>query len=100
MEESNKPILGQLRGIGLRPDPAGILIAPSETNGIMWGYTIIDKTQIPTMYMEGGWTEFVPQGVWIQMVENWEDLKNIDKSVFDRNPIYRTYPELVALIGE
>jgi hypothetical protein len=97
---SDTPTPGQLRGIGLRLDPAGILIAPNEEGGLIWSYTIIDKTQIPTMYIEDEWKPVVPEGVWLQMLDNWEELKKIDRSVFDRNPIYLTYPELTELLGE
>jgi hypothetical protein len=97
---TNTPTPGELRGIGLRLDPAGILIAPNEDAGLIWSYTIIDKTQIPTMYIGDEWKPVVPEGVWLQMLDNWEELKKIDRSVFDRNPIYLTYPELVELIGE
>jgi hypothetical protein len=98
-EATSSPIPGQLKGIGLRLDPAGILIAPSETNGLIWGYTIIDKTQIPTMFMNDEWSEVVPKGVWLQMLENWEALKGIDQSVFERNPVYKQYPELMELFA-
>lgn len=97
---TDTPVAGQLRGIGLRLDPAGILISPNEEDGQIWSYTIVDKTQIPTMYINDEWRPVVPEGVWLQMLDNWEAIKKIDRSVFDRNPIYLEYPELVELIGE
>lgn len=90
-----EPKEGQLRGIGLRKDPQGILIAPHEMNGEQYGYTIIDKTAIPTMYIMGQWQDVVPEGVWYQMLANWEDISN---NINDVDPIYLEYPEVKALV--
>lgn len=94
---STEPKQGQLKGIGLRLDPQEILIAPHEEGGQMWGYTIIDKTQIPTMYMEGEWKEVVPEGVWVQMLANWDDIAKTAKEVLEEYPEYLEYPEVKAL---
>lgn len=94
-----QPIEGQLRGIGLRLDPQGILIAPHVVpgSGLQWGYTIIDKTRIPTMYIKGEWQNVVPEGVWSQMLANWEDIGKSAKDVFSDYPEYLEYPELKEL---
>jgi hypothetical protein len=93
----SEPSEGQLRGIGLRLDPQGILIAPHEEGGLQWGYTIIDKTQIPAMYMNGEWKQVVPEGVWMQMLANWDDITKDAKEILADNPEYLKYPELKAL---
>jgi hypothetical protein len=89
---------GQLRGIGLRLDPQEILIAPHEQGGLKWGYTIIDRTKIPTMYIKGEWQNVVPEGVWIQMLSNWDDIAKTAKDVFAKHPEYLDYPEIKSLI--
>jgi hypothetical protein len=94
---SEQPKEGQLKGIGLRLDPQEILIAPHEEGGLKWGYTIIDKTKIPTMYMAGEWKEVVPEGVWVQMLANWDDIAKTAKEVLEEYPEYLEYPELKAL---
>lgn len=95
-----EPVAGQLKGIGIRLDPQEVLIAPHTypDTGLTWGYTIIDKTQIPTMYMDGEWKPVVPEGVWLQMLDNWEDLAKNAKQVFEEYPEYLEYPEVKALI--
>lgn len=95
-----EPIEGQLKGIGLRLDPQGILIAPHEEGGLQWGYTIIDKTHIPTMYIGGEWKNVVPEGVWLQMLDNWDNITKDAKEVLKEYPNYLDYPELKALINE
>lgn len=95
-----EPTSGQLRGIGIRLDPQEILIAPYEEGGLKWGYTIIDKTQIPTMYINSDWAEVVPEGVWIQMLENWDSIAKTAKEVLEEYPEYLEYPEVKALISE
>lgn len=93
-----EPTEGQVRGIGIRLDPQEILIAPHEMNGAMWGYTITDKTKIPTMYIKGEWKEVVPEGVWVQMIANWEDISKTANEVFTEHPEYLEYPEVKALL--
>lgn len=93
----DEAVPGQLRGIGLRLDPQEILIAPYRQDGLSWGYTIIDKTQIPTMYIDGEWKPVVPQGVWLQMLDNWESIKKTAKEVFTEYPQYLEYPEIKEL---
>lgn len=94
----SEPKLGDLKGIGLRPDPQGILFAPfTDDDGVQFGYTIIDPNQKPSMFMEDGWKEFVPEGVWLQMVDNWNAMKaGIRENLLDF-PEYLQYPELKAL---
>lgn len=94
-----EPVEGQLRGIGLRLDPQEILIAPHEEGGLKWGYTITDKTKIPTMYIKGEWQAVVPEGVWVQMLANWEDISKTANEVFTEYPQYLEYPEVKALIN-
>ncbi len=95
-----EPVEGQLKGIGIRLDPQEILIGPysEPDSGLTWGYTIIDKTQIPTMYIEGEWKPVVPEGVWLQMLDNWDDLAKNAAQVFEEYPEYLDYPEVKALI--
>ncbi len=95
-----EPIEGQLKGIGLRLDPQEILIAPHEEGGLSWGYTIIDKTHIPTMYIGGEWKDVVPEGVWLQMLDNWDAIKKTAKEVLAEYPEYLEYPELKELLND
>lgn len=94
---SEQPVEGQLRGIGLRLDPQGILIAPHEEGGLTWGYTIIDRDRIPTMYIKGEWQNVVPEGVWVQMLANWDDIAKTANDVFSDYPQYLEYPEVRKL---
>ena len=94
---NEQPIEGQLRGIGLRLDPQEILIAPHEEGGLSWGYTIIDRTKIPTMYIKGEWQNVVPEGVWVQMLANWDDIAKTANDVFSDYPEYLEYPEVRKL---
>lgn len=94
---NEQPIEGQLRGIGLRLDPQEILIAPHEEGGLKWGYTIIDRTKIPTMYIKGEWQNVVPEGVWVQMLANWDDIAKTANDVFSDYPEYLEYPEVRKL---
>lgn len=96
----HQPVEGQLKGIGLRLDPQEILIAPHTEGGLTWGYTIIDSTKIPTMYIKGEWQQVVPEGVWVQMLANWEDIAKTAKEVLAEYPSYLDYPEVKALINE
>jgi hypothetical protein len=96
---SEQPIEGQLRGIGLRLDPQGILIAPHEEGGLQWGYTIIDRTKVPTMYIDGNWVDVVPVGVWAQMIANWDDIAKTANDVFSDYPKYLEYPEVRSLVS-
>jgi len=96
----DQPVEGQLRGIGLRLDPQEILIALYTESGLTWGYTIIDKTQIPTMYIGGEWKNVVPEGVWLQMLDNWDAIAKTAKEVLTEYPEYLDYPELKALVND
>jgi hypothetical protein len=96
----SEPVEGQLRGIGIRLDPQEILIAPHSKGGLSWGYTIIDKSQIPSMFIAGEWRDVVPEGVWNQMLDNWEDIAKTSKDVIDNNPSYLEYPEVKALFNQ
>jgi hypothetical protein len=93
------PQEGQLRGIGLRLDPKGILIAPHTIpgSGLQWGYTIIDRDRIPTMYINGEWQNVVPEGVWYQMLANWDDIAKFANDLFSDYPTYLEYPEVRKL---
>ena len=93
----SEPVEGQLRGIGLRLDPQEILIAPHKQGGLSWGYTIIDKDKIPSMFMNGEWRDVVPEGVWVQMLANWDDITKSAKTILEDYPEYLEYPELKAL---
>jgi hypothetical protein len=95
---SEQPIEGQLRGIGLRLDPQGILIAPHEEGGLQWGYTIIDRDNVPTMYIDDNWVDVVPLGVWSQMLANWDDIAKFANDLFSNHPEYLDYPEIKNLI--
>jgi hypothetical protein len=97
---TDQPVEGQLVGIGIRLDPKEILIAPYEENGLTWGYTIIDKSKIPTMYIGGKWQNVVPEGVWIQMLENWDAIAKTAKDVFAEYPEYLEYPEIKELLSK
>jgi hypothetical protein len=94
---SEQPVEGQLRGIGLRLDPQEILIAPHEEGGLSWGYTIIDRSKVPTMYIGGEWKEVVPEGVWYQMLANWDDIAKVANDIFSDYPEYLEYPEVRKL---
>ena len=96
---TEQPQEGQLRGIGLRLDPQGILIAPHEypDTGLTWGYTIIDRDRIPTMYINGEWRDVVPEGVWNQMLANWDDIGKFANDLFSDYPTYLDYPEVRKL---
>ena len=94
---SEHQVEGQLRGIGLRLDPQEILIAPHEEGGLKWGYTIIDRTKIPMMYIKGEWQNVVPEGVWVQMLANWDDISKTANDVFSDYPEYLEYPEVRKL---
>jgi hypothetical protein len=96
---SEQPIEGQLTGIGIRLDPQEILIAPHTKGGLTWGYTIIDRTKAPAMYIMGKWVDVVPEGVWVQMLANWDDIANTAKDVLAKYPEYLEYPELKELLG-
>jgi hypothetical protein len=92
-----EPQEGQLKGIGLRPDPQGVLIAPHEEGGLQWGYTIIDRDNIPTMYIKGEWKNVVPEGVWYQMLANWDDIAKFANDLFSDYPQYLQYSEIRKL---
>lgn len=96
--ENNKPSPGQLRGVGNRLDPELILFAPETVEGLAWGYTIIDKTVMPAIYMDGEWTEFIPKGVWIQMIEAWDEVIEKVKSNPEKYKQYLNYPEIKEAI--
>jgi hypothetical protein len=92
-----EPTEGQLQGVGLRPDPQEILIAPHEKGGLLWGYTIIDRTKVPSMYIMGEWVDVVPESVWVQMLENWDNIAKTANDVFSEYPEYLEYPEVKKL---
>jgi hypothetical protein len=94
---NEQPQEGQLHGIGLRLDPQGILIAPHEEGGLQWGYTIIDRDKVPTMYIDGNWVDVVPVGVWSQMLSNWDDISSFANDLFSDHPGYLEYPEVKKL---
>lgn len=96
---TEQAVQGQLRGIGLRLDPQEILIAPHEEGGLKWGYTIIDRTKIPTMYIGEEWKDVVPEGVWVQMLANWDDIAKTANEVFTEYPEYLEYPEVRKLVS-
>lgn len=100
MEESQEPVLGQLRGIGLRLDPESILFAPETTDGLTWGYTIVDKQAKPAMFMADGWREFVPEGVWVQMIESWDNLIKSIKDDKESFAYYLQYDEIKKAVEE
>lgn len=93
------PQPGQLRGVGLRLDPQGILFAPETSGGLTWGYTIVDKTAKPAIFMNDQWTEFVPEGVWLQMLESWDNLITIIKQEPGKYEYYLQYPEIKELVA-
>lgn len=96
---SDNPTPGQLRGVGNRLDPESILFAPETLNGLTWGYTIIDKTTKPAIYMNDEWTEFVPEGVWLQMIDAWDSVINTIKQDPEKYKLYLRYPEIKDAIG-
>lgn len=91
---TEQPVVGQLRGVGLRLDPESILFAPEETGGLVWGYTIVDRTAKPAMFMNDEWTQFVPEGVWLQMLDAWDNLINTIKKNPEKFEYYLRYPEI------
>jgi hypothetical protein len=97
---SDQPSEGQLRGIGNRLDPQSILFAPEEINGLTWGYSIIDKNSKPEIFMGGEWKEFVPLGVWLQMLDAWEDLIKTIKQDPEKYEHYLQYPEIKERIEQ
>jgi hypothetical protein len=89
---------GQLSGIGLRPDPQGILFRPFEEEGIQWGYTLKPEEGQPMIFMNDEWTEFVPKGVWLQMLDLWNEIgKSIKENLGDFEG-YLQYPEIKRLV--
>lgn len=99
MTEENSPFEGQLRGVGLRLDPLGILFRPHDYDGKQWGFTLKPEEGQPMIYMNGEWTEFVPEGVWLQMKDLWEEMKSKMQENIDDVGEYLDYPEL-GLKGE
>lgn len=92
------PVPGQLRGIGLRLDPQGILFRPFQENGLQWGYTLKPEEGQPQIFMNGEWTDFVPEGVWIQMLSLWEEMgKSMKENIGDIQE-YLNYPEIARLV--
>ncbi|MEY4331457.1 MAG: hypothetical protein RLZZ196_195 [Bacteroidota bacterium] len=96
MSEELKPKPGELRGLALRPDPKGILIASYEEpgSGLKWGYTIVDINVTPAVYTEDGWLEFVHESVWNDIKANWDAIKAEVRDNMLLYPEYRKYPEL------
>ncbi len=93
-----EPVPGQLRGIGLRLDPQGILFKPHTEGGLQWGYTLKPEEGKPQIYMNGEWTDFVPEGVWIQMLELWQEMGNGMKENIGDIQEYLQYPEIEKLV--
>lgn len=94
----SEPVPGQLRGVGLRLDPQGILFRPFEEGGIQWGYTLKPEEGQPMIFMKGEWTEFIPEGVWLQMLDLWEFmLKSMKENIKDVE-YYLQYPEIASKI--
>ena len=92
------PAPGQLRGIGLRPDPQGLLFRTYEDeDGAKWGYTLKPTEGQPMIFMNDAWTTFVPEGVWNQMLANWDDIAKFANDLFSDYPTYLDYPEIRKL---
>lgn len=49
------------------------------------------------MYINGEWKQVIPEGVWNQMLFNWDDIAKTAKEVLLEYPEYLQYPELKAL---
>lgn len=95
----DNPSPGQLRGVGNRLDPESILFAPETVNGLTWGYTIVDETAKPAIFMDGEWRDFVPEGVWLQMVEAWGKLIETIKDNPEKYSHYLQYPEISTKVN-
>lgn len=92
------PQPGQLRGIGLRLDPQGILFRSYEEDGVKWGYTLKPQEGQPALFMDGKWTEFVPEGVWMQMLDLWAEMGRSMKANINDIQEYLEYPEVKYLV--
>lgn len=91
----SEPLPGQLRGVGLRLDPEGLLFSPHIINELQWGYTLKPDEGQPMIFMNGEWTEFIPKGVWLDMLGLWKEMKQaLQKNIKDVPPVYINYPEL------
>jgi hypothetical protein len=97
---TEQPQPGQLRGIGLRLDPQGILFRPFEENGLQWGYTLKPEEGQPALFMNDEWTEFVPEGVWLQMLDLWAQIGRDMKANIDDVQDYLEYPEVKRLVDK
>jgi hypothetical protein len=93
------PVPGQLRGVGLRLDPQGILFRSYDEGGLRWGYTLKPEEGQPMIFMDGEWTEFVPQGVWLQMLELWNEMLAEMKNNINDVQEYLEYPEIANAIS-
>jgi hypothetical protein len=49
------------------------------------------------MYIKGEWQNVVPEGVWVQMLANWDDIAKTANDVFSDYPQYLEYPEVRKL---
>lgn len=95
---TDNPVPGQLRGIGLRLDPQGILFRSYEEGGLKWGYTLKPEEGKPQIFMNDEWTDFVPEGVWLQMLDLWKEMgKSMKENIADIQE-YLEYPEIKQLI--
>jgi hypothetical protein len=52
------------------------------------------------MYIGGEWKNVVPEGVWLQMLDNWDAIKKTAKEVLEEYPEYLEYPEVKALLND
>ena len=95
---SDTPAPGQLRGVGLRLDPQGILFKPFEENGLQWGFTLKPEEGQPMIFMQDEWKEFIPKGVWLQMLDLWEEIGKGIKESPDDFQTYLEYPEIKRLV--
>jgi len=97
---TEQPVAGQLRGIALRPDPQGILFKPHTDGGVQWGYTLKPLEGKPQMYMNDTWTDFVPEGVWLQMLDLWAAIGREMKVNINDVQEYLEYPEVKDLVNK
>jgi hypothetical protein len=49
------------------------------------------------MYIGGEWKDVVPEGVWAQMLANWDDIGKFANDLFSDYPQYLEYPEVRKL---
>jgi len=98
---TEQPQPGQLRGIGLRPDPQGLLFRTYEDeDGSKWGYTLKPTEGQPMIFMNDAWTTFVPEGVWNQMLDLWAQIGRDMKANINDVQEYLEYPEVKDLVSK